>query len=349
MKKIVFSLLLATISFAVNAQFNSVKDPFLVKTLTNESFEKINAETSHGNISVSPVAAGEARIEVYIRSGANWDDKLSKEEIQQRLDENYTLDVSVSGGLLTAVARQKKMNFNIGKKSLSISFTIYTTQTVSTILRSSHGNISLHGLTGSQDIATSHGNLGIEKVSGKITGETSHGNISISSSVSEIDLGTSHGNIDVKNCEGTIKLATSNGDIQLKDIKGKMSAGTNHGNVTGGDITGVGLSATTSHGNVDLKDLSCAVQTSTSHGNINLSFTGVAGPVTIDNSNGNISLLLPKGKGIDLDLHAKGIRIDAMDNFSGSKDERAMKGTLNGGGATIKATTGKGTISLSFR
>jgi len=349
MKKIVFSLLLTIISFGVNAQFNSVKDPFLVKTLTNESFEKINAETSHGNIFVSPVAAGEARIEVYIRSSANWDEKLSKEEIQKRLDENYTLDISVSGNLLSAVARQKKMNFNIGKESLSISFTIYTAQTVSTILRSSHGNISLAGLTGSQDIATSHGNLGIEKISGKITGKTSHGNISISGAANEIDLGTSHGNIDVKNCEGTIKLVTSNGDIQLKDVKGKAGAATSHGNITGGDITGAELSATTSHGNVDLNDLSCAVQTSTSHGNINLSFNELAGPATVDNSDSNISLVLPKGKGVDLDLHAKGIRIDAMDNFSGSKDERAMKGTLNGGGTTIKATTGKGSISLSFR
>src|SRR5258706_6954238 len=175
MKKIAFSLLLVTICFAVNAQFNSVKDPFLVKIVTNETVEKINAETSHSSISVSAVVAGEARIEVYARSNAGWDEKLSKEEIQERLDENYILDISVSDGLLTAVARQKK-NFNIGKKSLSISFIIYVPQTVSTILRSSHGNISLSGLTGSQDIATSHGNLGLEKISGKITGETSHGN-----------------------------------------------------------------------------------------------------------------------------------------------------------------------------
>ncbi len=125
MKKIAFFLLFTTIYFAVNAQFNSVKDPFLVKTLASEPVEKINAETSHGNIVVSAVAAAEARIEVYARSNADWNEKLSKEEIQKRLDENYTLEVSVSGGLLTAIARQKK-NFTSGKKLLSISFTIYT-------------------------------------------------------------------------------------------------------------------------------------------------------------------------------------------------------------------------------
>ena len=348
MKKIAFSLLFTTIFFAVNAQFNSLKDPFIIKTLTNESFEKINAETSHGSISVSAVAAGEARIEVYIRSNGRWDEKLSKEEIQERLDENYSLEVSVSGGVLSAIARQKK-NFNIGKRALGISFTIYTPQGVSANLRSSHGNIFLSGVTGSQDVATSHGNLDLEKITGKITGETSHGNISISGSPSEIDLGTSHGNIDAKNCEGAIKLVTSNGDIHLKALKGKTNAGTSHGNVTGDDITGDGLSATTSHGNVDLGNLSCSVQTSTNHGNINLSFNQLVGSVTVDNSDGNISLQLPKGKGIDLDLHAKGIRIDAMDNFSGSKDDKDMKGTLNGGGTAIKATTGKGTISLSFK
>jgi len=91
------------------------------------------------------------------------------------------------------------------------------------------------------------------------------------------------------------------------------------------------------------------VDCSTNHGNINLIFDELVGSISAGNSHGNISLELPKGKGIDVDLQAKTISIDALENYSGSKDAHSMKGSLHGGGIAVKAETGKGTVSLSFR
>src|SRR5689334_12453181 len=107
MKKGFFALLLLSSAVFVQAQFNSLKEPFISKSLSNESFQKINASTSHGNILVSPVATSEARIEVFIHGNGVGDQRLSKEEIQSRLDEFYELEVSVSNGELHAIARQK--------------------------------------------------------------------------------------------------------------------------------------------------------------------------------------------------------------------------------------------------
>lgn len=347
MKKIVFSLLLSTGTLLLHAQFNSDKDPFITKSLSGESLQKVNVETSGGSIAVSGVGASEARIEVYVRPNNGKNESFSKEEIQKRLDEDYTLEVSVAGGQLTAIAKQRK-DFNNWKRSLSISFRIYVTQNMNTKLRTSGGSISLKNLAGSQDFSTSGGSLSVEKLSGQVNGRTSGGSISVIDSKDEIDLSTSGGSIEAKNCQGTLDLSTSGGSLRLKDLKGSIKAKTSGGSVNGDNIEGE-LYAHTSGGSIDLNDLSCSVETSTSGGNIDVSIKQLGKFVRIDNSGGNISLQLPKDKGVNLDLRGNKIKVDAMTNFSGSKDDDALEGTLNGGGIPVKVRAGSGRISLTTK
>ena len=345
--KLIGVFMLTAVCLVSKAQFNADKDPFLVKAFKDASIQKINAQTSHGNIAISSVPAAEARIEVFTRPG-NWDERnISKEDIQKRLDDNYTLEINVSGDQVTAVAKRRN-NLNIGNKTLSISFVIYAPEKVTTVLRTSHGNITMSGLTGNQDFSTSHGNLSLTSIKGKLTGVTSHGNISISEATDDIDLQTSHGNIDAKNCGGALKLVTSQGNVQINGIKGKVRTRTDHGNIEGDIIEGE-LSASTSHGDVELKNLSCSVETSTSHGNISLTLNQVTGPLNVSNATGDIALQLPDGKGVDLDIQGKDIKLLTVKNFSGSQDNHSIKGTLNGGGPAVKLRTGRGKISLLFK
>ena len=94
MKKYLLFFLLAAFQFSVNAQVKSSDKPFMTKSLSNESIKDVEVETSGGSISVSGVAATEARVEVYITSNNN--KELTKEEIQQRLNEKYNLQSTIS-------------------------------------------------------------------------------------------------------------------------------------------------------------------------------------------------------------------------------------------------------------
>ncbi|MGC4037968.1 MAG: DUF4097 family beta strand repeat-containing protein [Chitinophagaceae bacterium] len=327
MKKIVFAILIAAPAL-LHAQFNSFKDPFITKSLSNEKFDKIDVSTSHGNVTVTKVQSSDARVEVYIHGNNGMgDEKLSKEEIQSRLNDFYELEVSVSNHQLTAFAKNKYNDMN-WKKALSISFKIYTAEEASTDIKTSHGDIDLDGMTGKQDLSTSHGNIHAEKIKGSVRGGTSHGDVYVSNITEGVDIGTSHGNVSAGNCDGTIHLTTSNGDVKLDHLKGKVNAQTSHGNIDGGSITGE-IAAVTSHGDIGLKDLDASVETSTSHG--------------------NITLQLPKGKGMNIDLQGKRINVDKLENFSGSKEERSLKGTLNGGGMIVKAETSKGNVNLELK
>jgi DUF4097 and DUF4098 domain-containing protein YvlB len=230
MKNIAFAFILSASCLTLQAQHSDSDNLYTTKSFKDASPKKIIAGTSHGNISVSDAPASETRVEVYIHS-SNGNQELTKQEIQKKLDQDYVLEISLSGDVLNASAHQKKDIF-LNENGLSISFVIYAPKTASNVLKTSHGNIDLTGFEGSQEVETSHGNLTISKITGKLTGETSHGNVSVTDCKNEIDVNTSHGDITGTNCEGTIKLTTSHGNIDLKNLKGKVRAGTSHGNVS---------------------------------------------------------------------------------------------------------------------
>jgi hypothetical protein len=346
MKKYFLFFLLAALQLSLMAQFKSDKEPLITKSLSNESVKNVEVQTSGGSISVSGVAASEARIEVYVSPNNNKND-LSKEEIQQRLNEKYDLNISVANNKLTATAKSKE-RITDWRKALNISFRVFVPRNVSTDLTTSGGSISLTNLSGDLQFSTSGGSLNIDNVSGKVDGRTSGGSINLENSKDDIELTTSGGSISAKNCDGKLRLSTSGGSLDLKDLKGDIRATTSGGSVAGRNVEGE-LVAHTSGGSIHLSDLSCSLETSTSGGNIDVSIKQLGKYVKISNSAGNIDLELPKGKGIDLDLSADKIKTDHLDNFNGKMDDDEVNGKLNGGGILVRVNAGSGRIYLGLK
>lgn len=345
MKKIIFPILLLSLGITAFAQPD--KTPYSTKSLSGESIKNIEAKTQGGNIWVTKVAAGESRIDVFIQPNNGNIKSISKEEIQQRLSENYDLTISVSNNKLTAIAKQKDRNID-WKRALSISFYVYVGSDVSTDLITSGGNIRLADLNGTQDFTTSGGNLELDNLGGKIMGRTSGGNIHLSNLKDDIDLTTSGGNIHAENSTGKIRLSTSGGSVHLKHLKGDIKATTSGGNIDGESISET-LDTHTSGGNVTLRDLSCSLETSTSGGNISVAIKELGQYVTITNSSGNIDLEMPSGKGLDLRLRGDKIKTTTLNNFSGSVEEGKIDGKLNGGGTQVKVNAGGGKINLTLK
>jgi len=82
MKKNLLIVLAAFISLSAFAQFNGDKEPFITKSF-KESFSSTDVQTTGGNISVTGITTGDAKVEVYITSN-NGKNNLSKDEIQKR-------------------------------------------------------------------------------------------------------------------------------------------------------------------------------------------------------------------------------------------------------------------------
>lgn len=343
MKKIL--LLVTALTSIVFANAQDEKDLYLTKSLAGDNVKDAKVETSGGSIQVTGVAGGEARIEVYVRSG-NSRYSYTKEEIKQKLEEDYNLDISVSGGKLTAIAKTKKMNMN-WNKALSISFRIYIPANSNTDLATSGGSIQLANLNGDHDFKTSGGSLRIDKLSGKIKGRTSGGSITVEHSKDNINLHTSGGSITAEDCVGTLELHTSGGSLKLRDLLGAVDARTSGGSIHGSDIK-ADLVAHTSGGSVNLKDISGSLDASTSGGGVHVELTQLGKFVKLSNSGGNIDLTLPGDKGMDLKLSGNRINTGALKNFSGKMEEDEVNGTLNGGGipVTVRSSSGRVTLTL---
>ncbi len=343
MKKIFVLLFLLPCCIAAYAQWNEAT-LYTTKSLAKESIKDVYARTSGGSIEVSGATDAEAKLEVYIKP--NGSSQLSKDEIKKRLDEDYDLEISVSGGKLTVTAEPKTFNLN-SRKQLSIGFRIYVPKNTATDIGTSGGNIALSGLTGDQRFSTSGGNLHLDNLSGKINGKTSGGNISVLNARDYVELSTSGGGIDAEGCSGTIILSTSGGNIDLDKLKGEIRAKTSGGTIRGNSINGE-LITHTSGGSIKLRAFSGSVDASTSGGNIDMEIAELGKYVTANNSGGNIDVRMPGNKGVDLKLRAENIHINSLTNFSGDKEEHRVNGKINGGGIRVDLST-SGSINLALQ
>ena len=341
MKRLIVVLACGLPFISLNAQ-----SPYLQKSFPRESVHQLQAETSGGNLSVAGEASGEARVEMYVHPNNGRDGSVSKEEIQRRLDE-FDVIIGVEGGVLKATAKRKK-DHNNWNKTVSISFVIVVPSTVSSSLKTSGGNIEIKGLSGTEDFRTSGGNISVAQMSGKITGRTSGGNVTVVDSKDNIDLQTSGGNMSAERCEGTIRLATSGGNMHLRSVKGNIRATTSGGQVEGNDITGE-LQAKTSGGNINFDNMSGSLAASTSGGNIHVALTDPGKFVDLSNSGGDITLDIPQGKGLDLNISGEQVHSTSMNNFKGDLDKHHINGTLNGGGIPVKIDGSGGSVHLNFK
>ena len=345
--RIIFSLLFLVSGILLQAQNSHKGLLYLNKSLAAEAIKEVEAKTSGGGISVTGVSnTSEARIEVYVTENGHRGE-YTKEEIQSKIGTDYDLTVTASGNKLTAIAKPKK-NFGNWSNELSFSFNIFVPVACATHLNTSGGSIAIANLQGEQHFNTSGGNLDVKGLTGKIVGRTSGGGISVSDCKEDIDLETSGGGIDALRCSGRIQLNTSGGSIDLTDLNGNIRATTSGGNVDAEKINGE-LETHTSGGNINLTAMTGTLEASTSGGNIDIQINEIGKYVKLSNSGGNVYLQLPKGKGLNLDIHGDRIKTEGLSNFSGSMEKQSISGTVNGGGATVDIHAGSGGVTLALK
>ncbi len=181
MKKILLLVWLGSMAMLTQAQSSDNATPYLTKSFANQSIADVVCETSGGSIEVAGGSPAEAHVDMYVQSNNGWNNKLSTEEIRQRIEADYDITISLDGTKLSATARPKHRDMD-WKHALSISFKIFTPDHVSTELSTSGGSIHLKNLSGTEDFRTSGGSLHVMEVTGKITGTTSGGSIHVSDS-----------------------------------------------------------------------------------------------------------------------------------------------------------------------
>lgn len=224
--------------------------------------------------------------------------------------DDFDIDISQDGNKVWAVAERNSSGINWGD-NYSISFVVYTPRQTRSRLHTSGGSVSARNLEGSQELRTSGGSVNAEGINGQMVLKTSGGSISITDSQGDTEAYTSGGSININALSGDLNAKTSGGTISLNDMEGSVEA-------------------------------------KTSGGSINADILAAGEVIDLRTSGGSINIMVPGQNGYDLDL--KGTRVDAdLENFSGKSEKDEIKGTINGGGVTLKARTSGGTIRLRYQ
>ncbi len=155
------------------------------------------------------------------------------------------------------------------------------------------------------------------------------------------------GDLDIQGVGSSLKAQTGSGTVQARGIQGPANLQTGSGNIDL-DETGPGdVRAQTGSGTIKLTGISGGLQAQTGSGEIE-----AAGKPTSDwkLGTGSGSIHLTVGKSTAFNLNASsgsgGIHVSQPINLQGDLNQHHITAAVNGGGPTIQARTGSGSIRI---
>jgi len=223
-------------------------------------------------------------------------------------------------------------------------------------LETSFGDITIADLAGSEiDIKTANGDISITDLNAErdltvkdqfgdvevinfssdyLKIENQNGRINMESGQVSGFLEVSHGFGDVSVLQveaGQYALKTNNGEIKLDKASGEINIGNSFGDIIIQNATDAVLDLKTNNGKVIFNGL-----------------LDESKPHTIESSFGDINLTFPPDSAFNIYLKTSfgEITSDMPIIITGNLSETEWKGTLNGGGETLRVETNNGDISL---
>jgi len=171
---------------------------------------------------------------------------------------------------------------------------------------------------------------------------------------SNLAIRTSDGNVVIERVNGRAEIRTSDGAIRLTETSGEVLAETTDGNIQIDDVVGR-VEIRTNDGSIRLSGTPTRLRARSDDGSVALRIrTGatMTEDWMIDTGDGSVSLELPEGFSaeIEADPGSDGrVRNDLIlaNVVGGTREKRALRGSLGTGGKKLTIRTGDGTIHLT--
>jgi len=177
--------------------------------------------------------------------------------------------------------------------------------------------------------------------------KTTHGDVELGDILGTVFLKTTHGDVSASNIEGeSISLVSTHGDVDAETLIGEsITMKTTHADIDADEILGRTVSVSTTHSDIEIGLLRGQAKITTSHGDIEIEINSNE-RLTLQTTHGDIVLIAPSNLQAELDLEGERVRLDRMFEFDGRVEEDEIRGSINGGGSTIKARTSHGSITI---
>jgi len=291
-----------------------------------------------------------------------------------------------------------------GKQHADIDLAIRVPRSFDVVIDSMGGDLSIDGVEGKFTGETKGGEITLHDVKGEAALTTMGGEIEVKDSTLDGRLKTMGGEVTLENVVGDVKGSSMGGAVRYKNVRlrdgrtaspertgkgpGELSPESVQISTMGGEIEvddapeGADLHtmggeisvknarrfvrAKTMGGDIQIASVDGWVDATTMGGDVVVTVTGNGGDVTLSSMGGDMTLRVPRGFGMDLELEiaytrnsSKDFRIAApgalkpvvspdWDYALGSPRKYIrMTGAVNGGGKKVKIATINGNITIS--
>lgn len=231
-----------------------------------------------------------------------------------------------------------------------------------------HGDLTVSGLKGDQNLTVDHGDAHITHVEGLVKLRKSGGSTQVSGVKGSVDVegrgddaqiddiigaatinGEFSGDIEFSNVTQTLRYLSLRTDLTAQQLAGRLTL--DSGSLQASGVRGP-FEITTRAKDINLDGFSHSVKISNTDGDIQLRAAGVpAHPIEVQCSKGEIQLSIPPASAFQIDAVSRHGEVET--EFSGpglkvnnSGDEPSITGSYGKGGPTIHLTTAYGTIHL---
>ena len=292
--------------------------PALAKEKYEEKFAKTESLDRAGKVQIFNIS-GTIEVKSWGENQVKIDAvKVSQADSLDKAKENaaqVTIEVTKTGNILRIETKypdgKLRRNNNL---NVSVNYVIQVPDKAAVKLRNVSGSVDLASLGGPVEV------------------DVTSGTVKVSTAAQGVDLRT---------VSGTITATDVTGDADLKTVSGTIRAGRVKGSV----------SAETTSGAINLEDVSEAKSVRAKVLSGNITYTGEiipGGRYAFEALSGTIEARLPASASFDLEAETFSgrIRTDFAITVSGNISPKEMRGTVGGGGATLRIKSFSGSVKI---
>jgi DUF4097 and DUF4098 domain-containing protein YvlB len=321
----------------------------------------VTIETQRGSISVH---GGSSQLRVTANESASGDDEPSAD---RRMNEVEITVQKTGDGYTIRPAHQSD-----DRGTVAADLEIQLPKTASVTLHSSHGDVSVNGISGAIDALTQNGDVEIHDAGADVTAQTEKGDVRIDRAAGNVILKGRGSDVEIQNVTGNVSidgayvgttavqkvggsthLAAPWAQINIAQLSGRLEI--DSGDIHISDANGA-VRVQTHNKDIELENVAGQIDVTNSHGDVKVTLhQPPRDAINLTNDTGEIELALPSRSSFQISAYSRSGAVDsdfsdAGLHTSGEEQNGRVEGQVGGnsGGPLPKITisTSYGTVSL---
>jgi DUF4097 and DUF4098 domain-containing protein YvlB len=324
---------------------------------------RVQIDSEHGSVTVHVTDNGDAPVKLVVHRHV----AAESQEEANKYNDKQKPTITVEGNTLHVDSGEKQpqvqIGFVMGPRIIS-DMEIWAPRKAPVQISAAHGDVTVTQRDADVKISTTHGDVQASQIKGNVDVTSHKGDIQISQITGDVHLDGKADDITLTDISGvalldgeffgdtklshigkSVKFHSTRTDMELGKLDGEL-------NMDSGD-----LHATSVHGpfevhtrakDIRLEDISGPITIENSHGEIDLRPKSPFGDVNVSNHQGAIHIVIPENAGFAVNARSSRGELESDFNLNVTKtgDDHVGQGNVGNGGNKLQLTTDHGTIEI---